>query len=167
MRTLVLNASYEPLHVVSWEKAVCLIFASKAEVVSEYHNFVRSVSRSIKLPKVIRLYNYVHKIKQLGAAKCNRRNIFIRDLFLCQYCGIKVTARNATLDHIVPRSRGGSSDFLNLVTCCEHCNRKKGAREPGQAGMRLLKKPAVPRLLDLNPEYGEFPDGDDFYFKVS
>lgn len=167
MRTLVLNASYEPLHVVSWEKAVCLIFASKAEVVAEYHNFVRSVSRSIKLPKVIRLYNYVQKIKHLGIAKCNRRNIFMRDQFSCQYCGIKVTTRNATLDHIVPRSRGGSSDFLNLVTCCERCNRQKGAREPAQAGMRLLKKPFVPRILDLNPEYGDFADGTDFFIKVS
>ena len=156
MRTLVLNASYEPLHVVSWERAICLIFASKAEVVAEYHNFVRSVSKSVKLPKIIRLYSYVDKIKQFGLAKCTRRNVFMRDQFLCQYCGLKVSVRNATLDHVIPRSKGGSNDFLNLVTCCETCNRHKGARDPKQAGMKLLKRPFVPRILDLNPEYADF-----------
>jgi 5-methylcytosine-specific restriction endonuclease McrA len=158
MRTLVLNASFEPLHVVSWERAICLIFASKAEVVAEYHSLVRSVSKSIKLPKVIRLFSYVDKIKQFGLAKCTRRNVFARDQYLCQYCGIKVNLRCATLDHVIPRSKGGTSDFLNLVTCCETCNRLKGARDPKQAGMKLLKKPFVPRILDLNPEYGDFSD---------
>jgi 5-methylcytosine-specific restriction endonuclease McrA len=149
VRTLVLNAGYEPLHTVSWQRAVCLIFTCKAEVVEEYSKLIRSVSSVINLPKVIRLTNYVTFFRNSGFAKCNRKNILLRDKYTCQYCGVSISGKNATIDHIVPKSKGGSSDFLNLVACCQLCNNKKGDKFLNQLKMRLKTRPYVPRVCEL------------------
>ena len=154
MRTLVLNAGYEPLHTVSWQRAVCLIFTSKAEVVEEYTRMIRSVSSVINLPKVIRLTAYVRMFHNYGIAKCTRKNILIRDNNECQYCGKKMTNSEATLDHIVPKSKGGKNDFLNLVTCCKKCNHKKGNKFLSQTSMKLRRRPKIP----LVSEIGGFPE---------
>lgn len=166
MRTLVLNAGYEPLHTVSWQRAICLIFTSKAEIVEEYHSLIRSVSRVINLPKIIRLTTYVHVFRNSGYAKCTRKNVLQRDNHECQYCGISLTSKTATLDHIVPRSKGGSTDFLNLVTCCQRCNNKKGSKYLSQTKMKLRKRPKIPLISELggfdydslDGLYSDFPE---------
>lgn len=154
MRTLVLNAGYEPLHTVSWQRAICMIFTCKAEVVEEYNKLIRSVSSQFNLPKVIRLTKYVSFFRHSGLAKCNRKNILLRDQYTCQYCGVSINGKDATIDHIIPRSKGGKSDFLNLVACCQKCNNKKGNKLLGQTKMKLLKKPKTPRVCEL----GGFPN---------
>ena len=152
MKTLVLNASYEPVQLIDWQKAVYMIYTDKAEVVSTYDKVVRSVSQAIKLPKVIRLKNYVKLISNLTAVRYSRRNILLRDDHTCQYCGKQVVGKDATMDHVVPRSRGGKSTWTNVVTACHRCNNKKDNRTPKEAGMRLLNQPKRPKIANLLKE---------------
>ena len=140
---LMLNASYEPLNIISWQKAIRLIYLSKAEVVEEYEVSLRSPSISIFMPAVIRLNIYVNpKHTRLVFSKWN---MYIRDEFVCQYCGKICDASELTKDHIIPKSLGGDSSWNNCVTCCYDCNNKKGCRTPEQARMQLIKKPNKPK----------------------
>lgn len=144
---LLLNASYEPIKVISWKRAVCMFFAGKVEVVEEYEKEIRSVSLVIKAPAVVRLLSYVRIARK--KPPLSRVNILARDDFQCQYCKTKLTSRQATLDHVLPRSLGGKSSWKNLVCACSHCNRKKGCRTPEQANMKLIKKPVQPDWLPV------------------
>lgn len=147
------------MHTVSWQRAVCLIFTSKAEVVEEYGKLIRSVSSVINLPKVIRLTSYVRLFRNTGLARCTRKNILLRDKNECQYCGKHISGKDATLDHIVPKSKGGPTDFLNLVACCQKCNNKKANKYLSQTQMKLRKKPKIPRITEL---YGFTPEALDY-----
>ena len=140
--SLLLNATFEPIGVISWKKAIILSFLGKAEVVSAYEQVVHAISMSIKLPAVLRLTRYVKYRHQ--EVKFTRRNIYIRDKYRCQYCGKVFEPKDLTYDHVIPRSRGGKTTWTNVVTCCHACNRKKGSRTPKEAGMRLLSKPKEP-----------------------
>lgn len=162
MRTLVLNAGFEPLHTISWQRAICLIFTAKAEVVEEYTKIIRSVSTAVNLPKVIRLTKYVRMFHNYGIAKCTRKNLLLRDNHECQYCGTKVSSAEATLDHIVPKSKGGKNDFLNLVVCCQKCNHKKGNKLLSQTKMKLRKRPKIPLISEL----GGFSEASEFMRKL-
>ncbi|MDC0358419.1 HNH endonuclease [Oligoflexia bacterium] len=144
---LLLNASYEPLRVISWQRAVSMFFLGKVEVVEEYDHDIRSVSLVIKAPAVVRLLQYVRL--RHSVPSFSRANILARDNFQCQYCRIKLSSREATLDHVIPRSKGGRADWGNIVCCCKTCNRKKGAKTPRQAGLKLLKKPIKPQWLPV------------------
>lgn len=146
MKTLVLNASYEPIRIISWERAIYYLMLEKADVISEYDEVVRSTTVTLKLPKVIRLKKYVKMAGQLMSMRYSRRNILIRDKMMCQYCGEKCTNTNATMDHVIPRSRGGKTSWTNIVTACHPCNNKKDNRTPGEADMKLLKDPVKPKL---------------------
>jgi 5-methylcytosine-specific restriction endonuclease McrA len=140
---LMLNASYEPLNIISWQKAIRLIYLEKADVVEEYDIFLRSPSTEIFMPAVIRLKLYVNpKRTRLIFSKWN---MYIRDEFICQYCGKICDTTELTKDHIIPKSLGGDSSWDNCVTCCYDCNNKKGCRTPEQAKMKLLKKPVKPK----------------------
>ncbi len=136
---LVLNASYEPIHVCVARRALVLLLKGVAipEEVTPYE--VRSANASIPLPSVIRLVEF-RKIPQQPRA-LSRKNIFLRDGYTCQYCGRTLPAKELTLDHVIPRSRGGTTSWENLVTCCIECNNKKGNRTPEEAGMRLARPP--------------------------
>lgn len=149
MRTLVLNSGYEPMQLISWQRALCLVLSSKAEIVAQYGEVVRSVRASFPLPSVVRLVRYVRFIKRYGIVKCNRRNVFLRDRYQCQYCGVRCNQMTVTLDHIIPRSRGGQASWENLVTSCSICNRKKGDRTLDDCGMRLRSVPRRPSWSDL------------------
>ena len=149
MNTLVLNASYEPLRVVDLERAIYYLMTGKAEVVETYDRVVRSVSMSIQHPKVIKLVKYVKLKKRLQQAKYSRKNILARDKMICQYCSIKCTTKTATLDHVVPKSRGGENSWTNLVTCCKKCNNKKDDKTPQEARMKLLCEPVKPHQSKL------------------
>lgn len=145
--TLLLNASYEPLKVVPWRKAVTLWCQGKVEVISVYDREIRSVSISFKLPSVIRLLRYVRMKRRFDYVPFNRANIYARDEHSCQYCGQTLPASELTFDHVVPVAQGGTKDWENIVTCCVNCNRRKGGQTPEQAGMRLVRRPARPRSV--------------------
>jgi len=145
--TLLLNSSYEPLKVISWERAITLLFLGKVEVVENYERDVRSVSLVIKIPCVVRLLKFV----KLGQRRppLTKLNLLARDSFSCQYCQKKLSRIEATFDHVLPRSQGGDSSWENLVIACPPCNRKKGGRTPKQARMTLKKEPQTPEWLPI------------------
>lgn len=140
-KVLVLNQNYDPLNVCSVRRAMGLIFKGKAEVLVENHRLIHTVSVSYECPSVIRLYYLVRR--PLPQVRLTRREIFRRDEYTCQYCG--QPGGHLTLDHVVPRHRGGKHTWDNLVTACIRCNRRKGGRTLEEAGMRLLQLPAAPK----------------------
>lgn len=144
---LLLNASFEPLRVVSWKRAITLVTLGKVEVIEEYDREVRSVSFTIRLPSIIRLIRYVRRRK--SGVKFSRQNIYARDKNHCQYCGKKLSSEELTYDHVTPKSAGGKTEWSNIVTCCMECNRKKGGKTPAEAGMKLLRKPKKPEWLPI------------------
>ena len=143
-QTLLLNASYEPLKVVDWRKAITLWCQGKVEVISVYDREVRSVSLSFKLPSVIRLLRYITIRRRFNHVPFSRANIYARDGHQCQYCGREFVVSELTFDHVVPVSQGGRKDWENIVTSCISCNRRKGGRTPAQAGMRVTRPPRRP-----------------------
>jgi 5-methylcytosine-specific restriction endonuclease McrA len=140
-QVLVLNASYEPLNVCSVRRAYVLVFKGKAEVVEEYELPLRSASCTYARPHVIRLVAYV-RVPRAAQRKISRRALFARDGWSCVYCGS--SGGRLTLDHVIPRSRGGDSVWENVVTACAPCNLRKGDRLPEEASMSLRRKPRPP-----------------------
>lgn len=145
--TLLLNSTFEPLKVVHWKKAILLVLLGKVEVLEEYDRLIRGVRFSLKLPAVIRLRHFVQR--RGLRVKFSRQNLFIRDRKTCQYCGEPFEPNELTYDHVIPRSKGGPTDWTNVVTCCTKCNLKKGGRTPEEAGMSLIRKPKVPIWIPL------------------
>ena len=137
---LVLNQSYEPLAVCRARRAVVLIFEGKAEMLEDGLGYIHSISETFPLPSVIRLAQMVKRPRR--QRKMSRFEIFNRDKYTCQYCGIKT--RNLTLDHVIPRYRGGQHTWENVVSACVACNRHKAGRTPQEANMKLIKTPAPP-----------------------
>jgi 5-methylcytosine-specific restriction endonuclease McrA len=136
-KVLVLNASYEPLNITSWQRAVVLVIKGKAEQVEHNGKYVYA---DFPLPTVIRLRHYVTiPYKEIPLT---RRNILHRDGHACQYCGY--TGEDLTLDHVIPRSRGGGDSWENIVTACVRCNVRKGSRTPREANMLLSQNPRRP-----------------------
>lgn len=144
---LVLNASFEPLHIVTWQRALQLLFQGKVEVVEESDQEVRTVRLTIKVPAVLRLLNYVHLGRKKEIVRFSRINIFLRDQTVCQYCGNSFSKSHLTLDHVIPIVQGGKKCWENIVTACKPCNQRKGGRTPAQAGMRLIRRPRKPNWL--------------------
>jgi len=145
MKTLVLNASYEPIRMISWERAIYYLMLDKADVVSEYEKVVRSPTIEMKLPKVIKLRKYVKMANNLDTLRYSKKGILLRDKMKCQYCGKKCDSTDATMDHVVPRSRGGKTSWTNIVTACHSCNNKKDNQTPSEANMKLLSQPVKPK----------------------
>ena len=141
-QTLVLSQSYEPVKIVSWQRAITLLFLGKVEVIEEYDRDIKTTSIMIKVPAVVRLLNAFRRHKK--PVKFSRVNIYGRDGYACQYCGAKKRVGELTYDHVVPRAQGGTTVWSNIVTACQDCNARKANRTPAQAGMRLLKLPAQP-----------------------
>jgi 5-methylcytosine-specific restriction endonuclease McrA len=117
-QTLLLNATYEPLKVVNWQKAITLLCQGKVEVISVYDREIRAVSFSIKLPSVIRLLRYIKIKRRFDYVPFSRANIYARDNHSCQYCGDVFPTSELTFDHVVPVAHGGRKDWENIVTCC-------------------------------------------------
>jgi 5-methylcytosine-specific restriction endonuclease McrA len=158
-RTLLLNATFEPLAIVPWKKAVTLLFLKKVEVLEEYDKEVRSVSSRVRLPSVVKLRRFVRNGH--AAVRFSRKNVFLRDDYTCQYCGKHFDPKHLTCDHIVPRSRGGVTEWTNIVASCFHCNFKKGDRLPEEVDMLPLRKPTRPSgfyVLLLNLGIRTLPD---------
>ena len=144
-RTLVLTQSYEPLKVVSWQRAITLLSLGKVEVVEEYDHEVRSVRLAFKCPAVIRLLTAFRRHKK--PVKFSRVNIFARDHYKCQYCGQRGKMDDLTYDHVTPRCQGGKTVWTNIATACKSCNATKGDKTPEQAKMKLRMKPIQPRWV--------------------
>jgi 5-methylcytosine-specific restriction endonuclease McrA len=142
---LVLNQNYEPLNVTSARRAIVLLDRGKAEVLEHGHGLVRSMSHVHPLPSVIRLIYLIRRPRP--QVRLSRREVFLRDGFTCQYCGVK--SRDLTLDHVVPRQRGGKHVWENLVSACKACNHRKGNRTPEEARMQLRREPRRPSASAL------------------
>jgi len=146
-QALLLNATYEPLKVVNWQKAITLWCQGKVEVIAVHDREVRAVSVSFKLPSVIRLLRFVRIKRRYDYVPFSRANIYARDKHTCQYCSQTMSTGELTFDHVVPVAQGGRKDWENIVTCCVGCNRKKGGRTPAEARMRLRRAPRRPRSV--------------------
>jgi len=168
---LVLNRLYMAIQVMSVRRAFCLLFKDLAEVINiengtyvsynfeswreasqfkaqlegrrEHEDWIRAVNFEIQVPRVIRLLRY--EMYPKNVVKFNRRNIFLRDENRCQYCGHRFSTQQLSLDHVVPRSRGGLTNWENIVCACLRCNVRKGGRTPHEAGMRLFRRPTKPK----------------------
>lgn len=143
---LVLNASYEPLNIVSVKRAIVLLLKEKAEVVEAAKAQVRAERMVLNWPLVIRLVTYVPLPRRLPLP-LSRRTVLARDMYTCQYCGTQPGRSELTVDHVLPRSRGGVTTWDNVVAACGPCNHHKGNRTPEEAGLRLLAAPARPRFI--------------------
>jgi len=160
-RALLLNASFQPLQVISWQKAIQLFFSGKVEIVESSDQMVRSVSVTIPIPRVLRLIKYVPLKSRKNVVRFNRNNIFLRDHHTCQYCGQKPPASQLTMDHVNPVVKGGPKSWENIVTACRPCNLKKGGRTPEEAGMRLKHPPREPiwlPFMGLNIDFTNSPE---------
>lgn len=154
-KVLVLNQSYEPISICSPRKALLLSMLLKAEIVAVRHDkFIRSVSSKFPYPSVIRLAGYIRR--PFRSIELSRKNILRRDDFRCQYCGKKT--HDITIDHIIPRSRGGYDAWENLVAACTKCNSQKGCRTPEEAKMPLLSKPRKPNHIMFLKQFVGVPD---------
>ena len=140
-RVLVLNATYEPINVCTVRRAVVLLLKEKAELLERGRWELHSESSTLARPVVIRLVSYVKVPRDAHRRKITRRAVFARDSWTCQYCGSR---SNLTVDHVIPRSKGGSSSWENIVASCAPCNRRKGDLLPRQVGMRLIRQPRTP-----------------------
>jgi 5-methylcytosine-specific restriction endonuclease McrA len=153
---LVLNAdfrplSYYPLSLWSWQETVKAVFLERVNIVSEYERSVRSATFEMRLPSVVALKQYV---KPALYPAFTRFNVFLRDRFTCQYCGHK---HDLTFDHLVPRSKGGTTKWDNVVTACSPCNLRKGSMSVEKAGMRPMQYPYRPTVFELHRNGRAFP----------
>ena len=141
-RTLLLSQGYEPIKVISWQRAMTLLTLDKVDVIEEYDAEIRATSIIVKVPAVVRLRKAFRRYAKL--VKFSRVNIYARDGYRCQYCGTKCSISELTYDHVVPRSRGGKTSWDNIVSCCYACNAKKANRTPAEAKMVLRSTPTRP-----------------------
>jgi len=156
---LVLNAdfrplSYFPLSLWSWQDTVKAVFLERVNVISEYERTIHSPSWEMRLPSVISLKEYVHLNRRPAFT---RFNVFLRDRFSCQYCSVPFPTHELTFDHVLPRSRGGYTEWSNVVTACATCNLRKGNKTVGEAGVRLRRRPVQPTNHQLQEVGRGFP----------
>ena len=156
---LVLNAdfrplSYYPLSLWCWKNTIRAVFMDRVNIVSEYETEIHSPSFKMKLPSVISLKNYVTPLRKPAFT---RFNVFLRDNFTCQYCQFKYPVKQLTFDHLVPKSRNGTTKWSNVVSACTHCNLKKGNRVLGETDLILFKLPYQPSANELQKNGKNFP----------
>ena len=177
---LVLNKFWQPLYLVSFEEGINLLFQGRGKIVLEDYGlldlndwleyseiileerkdlkYIRTKTKRLIKPNIILMHNnhYQPRIE----VSFSRKLIEIRDKGKCQYCGKKLSKSEKTIDHVIPKSRGGENSWENVVLCCKKCNKKKGDKTPEEANMKLLNKPKKPKLIEMlikkienNPEY--------------
>ncbi len=155
---IVISAGYEFMGLISWQRAMILLLNGKVEVVKESDKIIRTVSRTFRVPAVIRLLKFIRQMYR-REAPFSRKNVLVRDVYVCQYCGVEHPPSELTLDHVIPKVQSGTNDWNNVVTCCRNCNTHKGGRTPRQAGMSLVRKPFKPTKMEfiniyLNRKFG-------------
>ena len=144
---LVLNATFEPLSLVSVRRAVVLLLREKAELVEATERMLHSANHALPEPLVIRLTRYIRLPHR--SVPPTRGAVILRDVYTCQYCGDTPGKHGLTVDHVVPRCRGGDHSWTNLTTACKRCNHRKGSMIPREAGMKLLRRPFEPTYVAL------------------
>ncbi len=144
-RTLLLTQGYEPIQIISWQRAITLHALDKVEVIEEYDTVIRAPSIVVRVPAVVRLRKAFRR--HAKPVKFSRVNIYARDNYRCQYCAMKCSIDELTYDHVIPRSKGGKTTWENIVSACYACNRHKANRTPAQAGMKLLTTPGRPTWM--------------------
>jgi 5-methylcytosine-specific restriction endonuclease McrA len=152
-QTLLLNATYEPLKIIGWQKAITLFYKGRVEILREHDREVRAVTFTFKLPSVVRLLKFV-RLRKTAVVPFTRQNIYLRDDFTCQYCQEHFGQKppgvyELTFDHVVPVTQGGTKGWENIVTACVRCNKRKGGRTPEEAGMTLTHKPTRPGSIPI------------------
>lgn len=157
--TLVLNAdyrplSYFPLSLWSWQEAVKAVFLDRVSIVSEYDEIIRSPSFQMKVPSVIALKEYV---QPKARPAFTRFNVFLRDKWTCQYCGARYRTHELTFDHVIPKSRGGTTTWENICTACQDCNLLKGNYLPEECKMFPIRKPIQPSTIELQLNGRAYP----------
>ena len=145
-QTLLLNATFEPVKVLPWQRAVTLWVQGKVEVIEVHDRDVRAVKFTFKMPSVVRLLKYV-RIRRQEHVPFTRANIYARDGHDCQYCGEHFKSEDLTFDHVIPQTQGGTKSWENIVSACVDCNRRKGGRTPAEAGMTLQRTPSRPTSI--------------------
>ncbi len=148
--TLLLAPWMAPHRIVPWQEAITLLYNGKIEVLEVYEGVtISSPSVTIGMPSVARLIRPISHMKK--NVKFSRQNVLLRDNFQCQYCGKRAPMKSLNYDHVVPRAKGGKTDWLNIVTACYPCNNRKGDRSLKESGMVLLRPPTQPKSLPLSP----------------
>lgn len=170
-QVLVLNASYESLAIVPWQRAITLFYEGKVEIVTSYADrVIRSAKIVMQMPSVVRLVRFAH-VRRRAMVPFTRANVYARDGHVCQYCLEPKAPEHLTYDHVIPVAQGGDRGWLNIVTACVPCNRKKGARTPQEAGMALKRTPRRPLVLPhgshLTPHFRAPLDWASFMFGAS
>lgn len=155
-RVLVLSSYYLPKKIIGWQDAIVSLVLGKSEAVINYSETVSSPSVSMQLPAVIREKRNTARNKKV--VKFSRGNVYTRDNYTCQYCGHKFAAKDLTYDHLIPRSRGGRTEFTNIVTCCRACNTAKGNKTCDEWGRWPIHLPVHPKSL---PVTGIYVDKDN------
>ena len=172
MNVLLLNASYEPLSVVAPRRALSLMLRGRVDAVTDDVLTLQGVMNSLDVPTVIRLRRYIN-VPRRGVG-WSRRGVLMRDNFCCIYCGIHpgqqqrgqiLRRQDFTIDHIVPRSKGGQNTWSNTACACPPCNQRKGDRDPHEAGMTMLWEPKMPRV-DYVVASGEVPQAWKIYLEA-
>ncbi len=139
---LVLNHDYQPLNVCNMRRAFSLVYYGKAEVIEDGRGHLKSAAFLFPIPSVIRLLYLIRRPPP--QMRLTRREVFLRDNYTCQYCGLKT--RDLTVDHVIPRRRGGQHEWENVVAACKSCNHRKAGRTPQEAHMTLMHRPFRPRV---------------------
>ncbi len=137
--TLKLDAAWRPIEIIPAEKGFSMVYTGRAQPVE---NYTHGPCARFLFPSVIVLKSYIQKNRII--MNPTRKNIYWRDKYTCQYCAKQFKHKKLSLDHVVPKSRGGGRGWLNLVTCCHVCNQKKGNKTPSEASMELIRVPYVP-----------------------
>lgn len=147
MKVLLLNSSFYPIKIIDWKRAMNLFFGGRAQIVEQHSDkFIKSPNQDYPLPKVIRLYS---RFSYISPVKFSRDNVLYRDEFTCQYCFTAQAKSELTLDHVMPRSRGGETSWRNIVAACKPCNNRKADKTPTEAQMPLKRIPKEPSYLAI------------------
>jgi 5-methylcytosine-specific restriction endonuclease McrA len=159
MRVLALGVNYEPIGTISWQKAINLLCSDKVSAIEEYEREIKSPSISMKIPSVV-VYKH-SRGKRVNSVKFSRKNVFIRDEGKCQYCNAEVSVNDYTLDHIHPKTRGGTTSWENVVVSCYACNQKKGEKTLKEVGYNIKKQPKKPQVLPFINHIDNYYDLDN------
>lgn len=145
-RCLVLNMDYTFLGVCDWKDAICAVYSNKVVVEESYDQMVHSTSMEMPMPAVIRLRKYVRVLyDKVSSVSYTKKNVHLRDAYICQYCTVRCKKDAVTIDHIVPESKGGKNTWENTVTCCKSCNLLKNSLTLAQSGLKLIRTPTRPK----------------------